>query len=255
VKKRFVLILLTFFICSVATAQNEAIESVDLKVKVISSSNSLPLEGVHVINLTKVVGTITDLAGQFSIEASLGDTLYLTYLGFKSEKIRVSNDLIRLKNNSITLTELAYALEEVVVRPYQLTGYLEIDVRNLPISSAFQYSISGLNFSYEGRSKSASKQLNAVLSGPVSFIKNVFSKKELQFEKLPNMKQDKQIRELLATKFDRETLSALLQIDKEEISRILNQCSYSSSFIQDANDLQILDAISQCYEEYKVLNR
>ncbi|MEK9559860.1 MAG: carboxypeptidase-like regulatory domain-containing protein, partial [Flavobacteriaceae bacterium] len=37
--------------------------------------------------------------------------------------------------------------------------------------------------------------------------------------------------------------------------RILNNCSYSQSFIQDANDLQILDAISQCYEEYKILNR
>jgi len=35
----------------------------------------------------------------------------------------------------------------------------------------------------------------------------------------------------------------------------LNNCSYSKSFIKTANDLQILDAISACYEDFKVLNR
>lgn len=254
-KKSVILLLFIFLHWGASFGQESQAKIVELKAKVVGSSNNLPLEGVHVINLNKVVGSITNLAGEFRINASVGDTLYITFLGFKPERVRVSNDLINLENSSITLTELAYALEEVVVRPYQLTGYLEIDVRNLPISSAFQYSISGLNFSYEGRSKSAAKQLSSVLNGPVNFIKSIFTKKQMQFDKLPNMKQDDRIRELLATKFDRETLSVLLQIDQQEIIRILNNCSYSQSFIQDANDLQILDAISQCYEEYKILNR
>ncbi len=29
----------------------------------------------------------------------------------------------------------------------------------------------------------------------------------------------------------------------------------SKDFIETANDLQVLDAISECYEEYKVLSR
>jgi hypothetical protein len=48
---------------------------------------------------------------------------------------------------------------------------------------------------------------------------------------------------------------ALLQIEEVDIQDILNNCNYSKSFIKTANDLQILDAISGCYEEYKVLNR
>ncbi|MGY8914420.1 MAG: carboxypeptidase-like regulatory domain-containing protein, partial [Flavobacteriales bacterium] len=47
----------------------------------------------------------------------------------------------------------------------------------------------------------------------------------------------------------------LLQIEKVDIEDILNNCNYSSSFIKTANDLQILDAISSCYEDFKVLNR
>ena len=148
-------------------------------------------------------------------------------------------------------------MEEVIVRPYQLTGYLEIDVKNLPVNNAYQYSISGLNKSYEGGSKSPSavtKVLGAILN-PADLLRNLFGKKPKQMRKLQQMKQDDNIRDLLASKFDRETLTQLLQLDKMDIEDILNNCNYSRSFIQTANDLQILDAISSCYEEYKVLNR
>jgi len=69
------------------------------------------------------------------------------------------------------------------------------------------------------------------------------------------MKEDDKVRNLLEKKFDRETLVALLQIDKNDIDAILNNCNYSDNFIVTANDLQILDAISECYEEYRVLQR
>lgn len=229
----------------------------EIQAKAISASNSLPLESVHIINLNTIVGTISDKEGAFTIPAQVGDTLYLTYLGFKSEKIRVSNDLIRLKNSSIALTELAYALEEVIVRPYQLTGYLEIDIKYLPISTAFQYSISGLNRSYEARSSrsSGAQKLMGSLMNPIESIGSLFKKKALQLQKLPSIKQDESIRSLLATKFDRETLTALLQINRDDLEKLLNQCNYSEGFIQSANDLQILDGLNLCYEEFKVLNR
>jgi hypothetical protein len=73
--------------------------------------------------------------------------------------------------------------------------------------------------------------------------------------KLRQIKEDNNIKDLLASKFDRETLIALLQIEEVDIQDILSNCNYSKSFIKTANDLQILDAISGCYEEYKVLNR
>ena len=69
------------------------------------------------------------------------------------------------------------------------------------------------------------------------------------------MKDDYRIRELLASKFDRETLKELLQVEKVDIDEILRNCNYWDNFILSANDLQILDAISGCYEEFKVLNR
>lgn len=249
--------LLIFLLGFLGNAQETQEETQTFSAIVVNAQSERPLESVHIVNLNKVFGTITNNKGEFSISASVNDTIYFSYLGFKSQKIRVTNDMFKFKDTKVALTELAYALEEVIVRPYQLTGYLEIDVKNIPINNAYQYSISGLNVGYEAGNKNPSavtKVLGAILN-PADLLRNLFGKKPNQMRKLRQVKEDDAIRDLLASKFDRETLIELLQIEKMDIDDILNNCSYSKSFITTANDLQILDAISSCYEEFKVLNR
>ncbi|MGB5238034.1 MAG: carboxypeptidase-like regulatory domain-containing protein [Flavobacteriaceae bacterium] len=256
--KKFLLLFTLFStLMGMGQEENDTIPSMDFEAIVLNAQSGSPLQSVHVINLNKVIGTITDNKGKFTIEASVNDTLYFSYLGFKSQKIRITNDMFKFKDTKVSLTELAYALEEVIVRPYQLTGYLEIDVKNLPINTAYQYSISGLPVSYEAGNKSPSavtKVLGAILN-PADLLRNLFGKQPNQMRKLRKIKEDDEIRNLLASKFDRETLTELLQLEKVDIDDILANCNYSKSFIRTANDLQILDAISSCYEEYKVLNR
>ncbi|MCF8322895.1 MAG: carboxypeptidase-like regulatory domain-containing protein, partial [Flavobacterium sp.] len=84
---------------------------------------------------------------------------------------------------------------------------------------------------------------------------NFFSKKTKELLRLKEMKKDDTVRTLLETKFDRETISVLLGLTKDEIAEVLSRCNYSESFVKTANDLQVLDAISACYEEYKILKR
>jgi len=232
-------------------------EEGEIRGSVVNAQDEMPMDNVHVVNLNQVIGTITNAKGEFAIQAKVNDTLYFSFIGFKPISIRVTNDMFKFQNTKISLTELAYALEDVVVRPYQLTGYLEIDSKNLPVNQAGRYSISGLQKGYEaggGNPGAISKVLGALFN-PADFLHNLFGKKPQQMRKLRKMKEDDEIRDLLASKFDRETLMALLQVDKVDIDDILRNCSYSDEFIKTANDLQILDAISACYEEYKVLNR
>ena len=123
------------------------------KALIENESTGRPLSSVHVLNLTQVVGTITDAQGFFEINVTPKDTLYLTYLGFKPLKIAVTNDMVKFGNAVFKMTELAFALEEIIVKPYQLTGYLDIDARNVPINAAQRYRIPGLpNSGYEARS-------------------------------------------------------------------------------------------------------
>lgn len=225
--------------------------------KVLNAANDMPIENAHVVNLNQVKGAVTTVDGDFEIAAKVNDTLYFSYLGFKSIRVRVTNDWLKFGAVKVKMTELGIALEEVVVRPVQLTGYLEIDAKNIPIYENYRYSISGLNQGYEGGDHSpnaVSRVLGAVFN-PADALYNIFGKQPKQMRKLREMKQDDEIRNLLQSKFDRQTLMAVLQIERLDIEEILRRCDYSKDFINTANDLQILDAMSGCYEEYKVLNR
>lgn len=232
-------------------------DSIMVSGKVLNAANDVPINNVHIVNLNQVHGSVTDGDGNFEIRAAVNDTLYFSYLGFKTIQVRVTNDWFRFGEVKIKMTELGIALEEVVVQPVQLTGYLEIDAKNIPIYDNYRYSISGLNTGYEGGDNSPgaiSRVLGAVFN-PADALYNIFGKQPKNMRKLRQMKEDDEIRNLLVNKFDRQTLMALLQINRVDIDEILRRCNYSKTFMETANDLQILDAISGCYEEYRVLNR
>lgn len=239
------------------TVHSFAQEDHIIKGTVMNDADDKILENVNIVNLNQVIGTTTNAKGEFAIKAAVNDTLFFSYLGFKSLRVRVTNDWLKFGDIKVKMTELGIALEEVLVRPVQLTGYVEIDAKLIPVYDNYRYRIAGLGSGYEGGSLqpgAVSKVLNSIFN-PADFLYNVFGKRPKQMRKLRQMKEDDEIRNLLQSKFDRETLMAVLQLERVDIDEILNRCSYSKDFIRTANDLQILDAISGCYEEYKILNR
>ena len=250
--------LLTLFLFSLLVTSSYAQEVVSIRGTVENASDDSVLENVNIVNLNQVWGATTDKKGAFEIRAVVNDTLFFSYLGFKSIRVRVTNDWLSYGIVKIKMTEIGIALEEVIVKPVTLTGYIEVDARTIPIYDNYRYRIEGIGGSgYEGGDKQPSA-LNKVLSSvfnPADFLYNVFGKRPRQMKKLRKMKENDAIRNLLASKFDRETLMAVLQLERLDIDEILNNCTYSSDFITAASDLQILDAISECYEEYRVLTR
>jgi len=252
----FFLLLFAFTVFSV-TSQESLVQPPMIEGTVLNDANDEPLENVNIVNLNSVKGATSSEKGTFKIRATVNDTLYFSYLGFKSIRVRVTNDWMKYGEIKIKMTELGIALEEVVIRPVELTGYVEVDAKLIPIYDNYRYRISGLSTAYEGgRSQpgAVSKVLNSIFN-PADFLYNTFGKRPRQMRKLRKMKENDEIKNLLQSKYDRETLMAVLQLDRLDIDEILNNCSYSKDFIRTANDLQILDAISECYEEYRILNR
>lgn len=251
---RVLLILLFTYSFTWIYAQDET--NTLLKGKVKNDITDQFMASVHVLNLSSVQGAITNSQGEFEIEVKAQDTLYFSYLGFKPLKVPVSNDMIKFGIPIFRLTQLSFALEEVIVRPYQLTGYLDIDVSKVPLNPAGRYNIPGLPQSgYEAgnRNRSSISKAIGTLFNPADFLYNLFGKNPKQMRKLKKMREDDAIKNLLGTKFDREVLVQLLGIDRVNLEEILRNCNYSNAFIKEANDLQILEAISGCYEEYKIL--
>lgn len=251
---RHLLVLTAFlFISSISLAQDPT----TVKGAVYSTTTNETLESVNIVNLNQVVGTTTSSNGEFNIKANANDTLHFSFLGYKSIKVKVTNDWLKFGETKIEMTELALALEEVVVNQLRLTGFLEVDMRQVPVRTNYRYSISGLSTAgYEAGNNTGgvNKVLGAIFN-PADFLYNMFGKKPIELQKLKQMKKDDEIRNLLASRFDREMLMVLLEVDRIDLDEIVSQCNYSREFIQTANDLQILDAINECYEEYKILSR
>ena len=60
---------------------------------------------------------------------------------------------------------------------------------------------------------------------------------------------------MLNGKYDREALAEIFRYIQGQLEELLRHCNYSKDFIKNSNDLQFLDALTQCYEEYKLLNK
>lgn len=225
---------------------------------IVNDGSMAPMGNVNIINVNTVKGAVSDSKGKFEIAASVNDTLHITMIGYKSIRVRVTNDWLKNRTTTIHMTEKAYALEEVVVRPYTLTGYLEVDAKLIPIPENYRYSISGLPAGYEAGEAYSPNAFGRVLGSifnPADALYNFFGKKPKELRRLREMKKDDTVRNLLESKYDREMISVLLGVNKKDLGEILQRCNYSEAFIRDANDLQILDAISACYEEYKILKK
>ncbi|MCI1246575.1 MAG: TonB-dependent receptor [Prevotella sp.] len=112
--KRLPLTLLLCLLCTICFAQNA------IHGKVLDSSGE-PIIGASVINGTNG-GTVTDINGDFTVNANSGDELKISYVGFNSQTIKVGNQ----NNLKITLKEDNHALNEVVV-----IGYGSVKKRDL----------------------------------------------------------------------------------------------------------------------------
>jgi TonB-linked SusC/RagA family outer membrane protein len=81
---------------------------------VIVDSKGVPIPGATVVPKGSNMGTITDNAGQFSISVADGTVLQFSFIGMKSQEVKVENQT----NLKIELIEEAVGVEEVVVVGY-----------------------------------------------------------------------------------------------------------------------------------------
>ena len=84
-----------------------------VKGTVISGSDNEPLIGASVMVQGTKNGAVTDLDGNFTISAKNGQTLEVSYLGFITQKVKVTGSVI-----NVTLLEDKQSLDEVVVVGY-----------------------------------------------------------------------------------------------------------------------------------------
>lgn len=105
---------------------------------ITSSSDGEGLPGVSIAKKGTTLGTLTNIAGKYSIAAERGDVLVFSYIGFNSREIIVGDQSVI----NVSLTENSAVLDEVVVTGYGTqtrakltTSIAKLDTRILETST------------------------------------------------------------------------------------------------------------------------
>ena len=101
---------MTFFICLLSVSFLAA-QTVTGELK---DSDGEPLIGASVVVQGTNSGTITDIDGRYSIQASPGDVLLISYIGYRDQTVTVGDD----SNISLVMDSDSEILDEVVVVGY-----------------------------------------------------------------------------------------------------------------------------------------
>jgi TonB-linked SusC/RagA family outer membrane protein len=132
--KLLLAIILPFLFIQTTSAQ-----AVKLSGVVIAKSDGLPLPGVSIAIQGTTTGTLTDINGKFSINASVNNVLRVSYIGFTTQQIPVTADKTNLQ---IVLQEAPNSLNEVVVTALNISkdkkslGYAVQTLKSKDISEA-----------------------------------------------------------------------------------------------------------------------
>ncbi len=228
-----------------------------LKGQIISNLDKTPLKGAHLFNLNSVIGSVTDDNGEFGISTVVNDTIYVSYLGYQSIKLKITNDLLKGNELVIELHEQTEQFNEVVVKSHKLVGVLEIDAKNAPVDKYARIHINGIAQTYESGSRSTKSYNSAVdaMFQPINLMYNKFGKNPKQLKKIKKLRDDDALREMMEDKFNRELMMEYLNINAQELNDLLNECNYSDYFIKQASDLQLIEAVLLCYENYKAIKK
>lgn len=120
-------IILAFLLSLTAKGIGQDSKIVQGKVQ----STQKDVADVYIQNISFQKSTITDAAGNFTIPARVNDTLVFSALTYQKKEIVVTNAIFSSKEITVTLTEFVNELDEVTVRPYNLSGNLSTDLGTL----------------------------------------------------------------------------------------------------------------------------
>lgn len=150
-KQLFQLVLLLLFFTNSVMAQTGKITGT------VTDKASEPIIGASVVISGTTKGAVTDIDGNFSIDAKKGDELTISYIGFKTQKVKVNGGSIK-----VTLEEENASLDEVVVvgavmRKSDLTGSVAmVDSKVLE-----ERPVTNVNEAIQGRMPGVSISTNA----------------------------------------------------------------------------------------------
>jgi len=144
------LLFILFFAFSISSISQE-IERIKISGK-ITASKGEDVEGINIYNKSSQKGTITSVTGEFEIKVAENDRVIITAMQFQNFTVIIDKGIVATKMMNILMNPVVNQLDEVLIRPYDLSGNITADVKRINVTSVsneFDLSYKTLEFEYE----------------------------------------------------------------------------------------------------------
>ena len=222
---------------------------------VADSTSSESMISVNVSNATSGLLTSTNANGIFRIPVRKGDSLTLTYIGYKSANYIVFVDQIS-DTLEFQLTPQVTQLGEVEVNVFpeywqfkqQIIDYQEIDsslivfgLNNIPLDA----------YPLEANEEKLSPPDYHAPGLKVGFDLGGLSRKGKEKKKVEKMLAQKEMERNAYKKFNREWVSKETQLTGDELTDFIAYCSFTLEYLTEASLFEIQERMMAILDDFK----
>ncbi|ESU29426.1 hypothetical protein FLJC2902T_08280 [Flavobacterium limnosediminis JC2902] len=263
-KTKVLLFLLLFSITVNAQHTNRVL----LRGTVVS--DSVDVDNIIIKNTTSNKITVTDVKGNFSLFVKERDTLVFSSISFESSILIISKLHLEDKTVKIRLAVKINALEELVVRPYALTGNLETDSKSIK-AEVVSLDTRKVDFSNPlPKYNKVDNSLAQITPGSgnsfqgIDFVAVGKMAKEAIFKPKPKKEHIEYVSEKIFSdavkeKFDPQFFTETLHVKPEEVDLFLAYCdetpSENRALLNPKKEFELIEYLLKKSEEYHKKNQ
>jgi hypothetical protein len=221
-------------------------------------------QGISIFNLSSNRGTVSNAAGRFNIAVALNDSISINSLQFQPFTIVIDQGIIDTRQMNIRLNEVVTLLPEVIVRPYDLTGNISVDINRLPVAklpdTLNAMNTQGVYFESDAGPDLTSPPENVAMAASQNRLINGFNFVNLFRELLITSKVDQIQRPQTDVSYDVRALyndeffQENFDIELENISDFINfadQNGLDEEMLKEGNEMDLIEFLLNQSKRYK----
>lgn len=225
----------------------------------------VPLDGevsqIEIINQNSKEGTVTNQYGQFGLSVKEGDRLRFEAVQYQNFTVIIDENIIKNKKLTIKINDEINTLDEVIVRPYDLEGNIEVDAKKVKASFFEAPDPKRVINEYEGEQPYVRSQtISENYTNDERFIRNglnianifreiLSSKEVVEDHKLPK-NVDVMVRKMYKDSFFKENLN----VEEKNINQFIffvEDEGLTKNMLSKGNELDLIEFLIAKSKEFK----
>lgn len=250
--RHFVIAAILMCAAGTATAQLRS----KVQGLLLDAFTEAPVASAHVINFSDSLATISSAEGLFRVPANLGDSIFISCIGYGSKAMIVDEAKLLAEVVVIRMMPKQYQLAEVEVNPFGSKAQFKERFMDLEVNDGTIDIIGVKQPTKAPRTIPITEDANEIkkakyLLNPASFIYGNLSKDAKARQELHRLKEEDRKHDSNRFKFNEKVVNKVTGYEGDKLFEFMNFCNFSESQIHQMNDYQLTLAILSRQREFE----